>query len=143
MVVDWEDEDKESEMRGILEKNGFPPVITTPYKKTSEQEVYDEFGNKIYFGEITITRSEKYFNIDTGEKLNKTESEISNEFNKNVEIIKQQILTEKPSPETPKEETENAEKIEQEYSSYLLKLQRDLMKYNIKTEIINGKLVRV
>lgn len=144
MVTDWEDSEIELEMRESFNKTGIPPVFITPYKKTSEQEVFDNNGNKIYSGEITITRSEQYFNLDTGEKLEKTSSQITQEFEENVEAIKAEVLKEKPKPEAEEQMTsEESQKVADEYSNYLLKLQKDLSKYNIKTQIIDGKLVRV
>ena len=137
MTVDWRDEDLENQMR----EDGLTTIIT-PYKTTEECAVYsDENENQIFFGNVTKSRSVKYYNIELGIQSEKTDSEILEEFEKNKEFVKNEIIREKPSPESvlrgaPIEDNEA-------YTNYLIKLKEDLSKLNIVTEIIDGKLVRV
>tara|TARA_R100000315_G_C5226034_1_gene137091 strand:+ start:997 stop:1539 length:543 start_codon:yes stop_codon:yes gene_type:complete len=140
MVLDWDDESLEESMRQQLGKTKSPPTVVTPYKEVENCTIFDNNGIKIYEGDVTKTRSKKYFNIELGEAKEKTDEEVSQEFESNKEFAKTECLKTKPGPpvgdETPIHNN-------QKYLDYLDTLSEQLSRYGIKTEIIDGKLVRV
>jgi len=143
-VADWEDEELESSMRDSLAKTGVAPIKVTPYKECEYCNIFSDDENKIFEGNITKTRSKKYFDFILQAQQEKSQEQISQEFESNKEFTKNEILKEKPGLTIEAEEIKIVKKEEEEeYSSYLDTLKEQLSKYNIKTEIINGKLVRV
>ena len=140
MVSDWNDEALELSMRGEFEKTKVPPIVVTPYKECEHCIILDEEGKKIFEGNVTKTRSKKYFNIDLETQEEKNESEVSQEFEQNKEFARSESLKQKPGPPIGQDvPVSNNE----QYLDYLNSLQKQLSKFNIETQIIDGKLVRV
>jgi len=134
MVVDWEDDYLENEMR---EKN--TTTVVTPYKMNEQCSINDTKGNQIFYGSVTKTRSKKYFDIQLEIQKEKHEQDILKEFEENKEFIKSECLKKKPMPKIDSSSiNDNAE-----YLDYLNKMQKHLSSLNIKTKIIDGKIVRV
>jgi len=140
MVLDWQDEDLESTMTANLQETKVAPIVVTPYKELEHCSIFNEEGDKIFDGEVTKTRSKKYFNIESGVQAEKSESEILQEFEDNKIFAINESRKEKPGPQIGDEvPVSNNE----QYLEYLQSLKENLSKYNIITEIIDGKLVRV
>ena len=144
MVVDWEDAELESSMRGELSKTGVATTVITPYKNETPCFLYDDDGSKIFSGTITKTRSEKYFDMDLGVPSEKSENQVSQEFEENKIFVKDEIVKEKPTAQHEQFVIDSAlqEEAATAYSEYLHRMQADLAKYGIPTQIIDGKLVR-
>lgn len=139
-VLDWQDEELETAMREKLTETGVPPVRVTPYKECQYHSILNDDGNKIFEGEITKTRSKKYFNIELGQQEEKQESQILEEFEQNIQFTKNECLKDKPCPPIGNQITISNN---EQYLKYLEDMKINLSKYGIKTEIIDGKLVRV
>jgi len=96
-VVEWQDEELENSMREELAIRGASPVRITPYKILEKCEILDDKGQSIYNGDVTKTRSSKYFNIDSGKQEEKSAERIQKEFELNKRKLKEDILKDKPA----------------------------------------------
>ena len=123
--VDWEDESLEKQMR----IDGIDTKIT-PYKQIKKEHFFvDKNGDILCICDVTLTRSRKYFDIDSIEdedlKLKiisdeyfvsildsknliktKNKKDIKNEFRANCSAQRHEIEKKKPSPEIQGKEEE-------------------------------------
>ena len=134
MVVDWEDD----ELEFVMRKEGSTTAVT-PYKTNEPCSIDNSTGEHLFYSKLTATRSKKYFDIDLGMQAEKDEKQISQEFEENKEFAKNQYLKEKPDPSIQSVSVAD----NKQYLEHLSNLQKELHKLGIKTEIIDGKLVRV
>jgi len=144
-VVDWQDDELESSMRETFAKTGIGPIKVTPYKECENCIIFNDGGEtRIFEGEVTKTRSKKYFDFILQAQQEKSQEQILQEFEANKEFTKNEVLKEKPGVPIKIEEVQTYEKKQQEkYVGYLETLKGQLSKHGVKTEIIDGKLVRV
>tara|TARA_B100000287_G_scaffold429031_1_gene481535 strand:+ start:409 stop:1035 length:627 start_codon:yes stop_codon:yes gene_type:complete len=162
-VVDWEDEQIESQMRADFKNTGVPPVLITPYKEVENTTIYDDDGFKIAEKQVTKTRSKKFFNINkiADESL---KAKIQGDFEEVVLDNNMGLIEDKSEQQILDEFifNKNAERLHaiQNKINYILESKKDrkqlndlnlnylrkqlwlLRKRGVNADIVDGKIVR-
>ena len=133
-VVEWKDEDLENSMRNELKFKGAAPVRVTPYKILEKCEIFNEEGQCIYDGDITKTRSIKYFFLQSNKQEEKSTKKIQAEFDLNKQKIKKEILKNKPSPSPTQKEKVMSEEERQILKKYV----EALKAIGVSSDVIDG-----